>query len=537
MDNLEYLTVVCQGGLDTSENHLILDVNTPGAASELVNYEVGLYGGYKRLDGYALLDATYPDVDPVNGEGGILGIFTFKNVIIAARKQSASSTYKFYYYTAGVGWTAYAPGFSPVTTNANGTVYKIRAQRVVFGATSYMIFVDGVNPAAVFDGTTWYRLLSTNAGGSGSPGGNQIIDAPSYVTLFKNTVFLSGDVNYPGIVVNSAPEDILTWTTAAGGGQIVSGFTVNQIKPFRDTLYVFGQENVKKIILDGADFVIQDVAQNIGCIASDSVIEINGDILFLAQDGIRTISGTDKIGDVNLASISKQVQRLVNDIQNTYQLKYLNSVVIKKKSQFRYFVSNGLITDTGIGIIGGLRLNGDSTSMEYSELQGIRTSVTWVGYIDSNETVLHGDYDGKVYKQESGNSFNGSAVTSTFSTPFLTFGSPILRKQLRKLSIFTKYSGYFEITTSFSFDWLDSRQLAPNPVSGSITTEGVLYDSTSALYDDPTSVYPPDTEYPVIDLNIEGSCKSVRYTFTTSSTSYPHTIQGYIVSFTPQGER
>lgn len=537
MDNLEYLTVVCQGGLDTSENHLTLDVNSPGAASELVNYEVGLYGGYKRLDGFEPLDDTYDIVDTVNGEGGILGIFIFNNTVIAARKQSASSTYKFYYYTDGVGWTAYAPGFSPVTTNANGDVYKIRAQKVVFGATSYMVFVDGVNPATVYDGTTWYQLLSTNAGGSGSPGGNQIIDAPSYVTLFKNTVFLSGDVNYPGLVVNSAPEDIFTWTAAAGGGQIVSGFTVSQIKPFRDTLYVFGQENVRKIVLDGTDFVIQDVAQNIGCIASDSVIEINGDILFLAQDGIRTISGTDKIGDVNIASISKQVQRLVNELQESYDLRYLNSVVIKKKSQFRYFVSNGLIADEGVGIIGGLRLNGDSTSMEYSELRGIRTAVTWVGYLNNDETVLHGDYDGSVYKQESGNSFNGSSVVSIFSTPFLTFGSPILRKQLRKLQIFTKYAGFFEISTSLSFDWLDSRQLAPNPFSGSVTTEGVLYDSTSALYDDPTSVYPPDVEYPVIDLNIEGSCKSVRYTFNTSSTSYPHTIQGYITSFTPQGKR
>jgi len=424
-----------------------------------------------------------------------------------------------------------------VTTNANGTVYKIRAQKVVFGATSYMVFVDGVNPAMVFDGTTWYQLLSSNAGGSGSPGGNQIIDAPSYVTLFKNTVFLSGDVNYSGLVVNSAPEDIFTWTAAAGGGQIVSGFTVNQIKPFRDTLYVFGEENIKKIVLDNTDFVIQDVAQNIGCIASDSVIEINGDILFLAQDGIRTISGTDKIGDVNIASISKQVQRLVNEIQDTYDLRYLNSVVIKKKSQFRYFTSNGLITDTGVGIIGGLRLNGDSTSMEFSELRGIRTAVTCVGYLDGEETILHGDYDGTIYRQETGNTFDGEYVVSVFSTPFLTFGNPIQRKQLRKLQIFTKYSGYFYISTSLSFDWLDSRQLAPNPFDGTITTEGVLYDSSSALYDDASSIYPPEVEYPVIDINTEGSCKSVRYTFTTSSESYPHTIQGYIISFTPQGKR
>ncbi len=300
-DKLESYTVICQGGLDTTQNHLFLDAQAPGAASELVNYEVGLYGGYKRIDGYSYFDSDFSEVDSAGAEGPILGIFIFNNIVIAARKQQAGATYKFYYYTTGVGWTAYAPGFTLTSTSVTG----IRHLIITFGSQEYILFVDGVNFLTIFDGTTWYQCESTNAGGSGDPGGNQIIDAPAYVEMFRNTIFISGDSASPGVISYSAPEDVFTWTAAGGGGQLLAGCNVVQIKTFRDSLYVWGQQRIRKITLDGVDFVVQDIADNIGCIASDPVIEINGDILFLAQDGVRTISGTAKIGDVNLASISK----------------------------------------------------------------------------------------------------------------------------------------------------------------------------------------------------------------------------------------
>lgn len=561
-DNVTSTTVICQGGLDTTENHLLLDANQPGAASQIVNYECGLYGGYKRLDGYEYLDSDFkvvgeafgllyddPEVlydgtdvvygvdSPSEGEGPVLGIFIFKNQIIAARKLTGSLEYNYFLYQDGTGWTPYTLGFTLDSTNSNGDVKKIRSINFTFGSVDYIAFVDGVNPLTVYDGTTWFQCLSTNTGGSGSAGGDQLIDAPSYISMFNNTIFVAGDPTYTGIVANSAPEDVLTWTAAAGGGQILAGCPVVQIKPFRDFLYVWGKERIRYITLDGTDFVIKDVAANIGCIASDSVIELNGDILFLAQDGIRTISGTAKIGDVNLASISKQVQRLVNELQEGYDLFYLNSVVIKKKSQFRYFVSNGTILDTGVGIIGMLRGSGDSTSMEYFELSGIRTACTAVGYYNGQEVVLHGDYDGSVYVQESGNTFNGTPVISIFSTPYLTFGDILTRKRVDKIHVFTKYNGPFDLGMSFSLDWKNTKSLSPSTFAGGISTDSSLYDVISSIYDGSGVVYAEDIEYPVIDFDVLSSFKSLKLIFTTSSDSFPHTIQGFVFDFTPQHKR
>lgn len=538
-DNLEYVTILCEGGLDTTENHLFLDSAKPGSASNIVNYEVGLYGGYRRIDGYAPYDATYQMVDDTNAEGAILGLAIFDNngsdVVIAARKQKASATYKFYYLGGG-GWTAFAPGFTLNMSGSGGGVSKIRHAKVVFEGQDYIVFVDGVNYATVYDGTTWYQLKSINTGTSASPGGDQVLDAPKYVRVFKNHVFLSGDYAYPEIVCHSSAEDIFNWTAAAGGGQLASSSKVKQIYPFREVLYVFNKTSIRGISVSDTTFVINDVATNIGCIAPDSVIEINGDILFLAQDGIRTVSGTDKIGDINLATVSRPMQKYINQLISTYDMELLNSAVIKNKSQFRYYISTAAVDAVGVGIIGGLREAQGGTSWEFFKLSGIRTSVSEVGYIGNTETTLHGDYDGSIFKQETGSSFDGTAITSVYATPYLTFGNPLLRKTPVKMHFYMKPEGDLTASVSTQYDWESTEVVNVPAYNGSISTEVDVYDG-GAVYDDPGSIYATDSFQPIITINTEGSFKSMKATLTTSSVQAPHTIQGIIIEFMVGGKR
>jgi hypothetical protein len=63
------------------------------------------------------------------------------------------------------------------------------------------------------------------------------------------------------------------------------------------------------------------------------------------------------------------------------------------------------------GIIGGLRFANNSVGWEFGELLGIRSFVAYSDIINSIETTVHGDLDGYVFKQESGNSFNGVGCT------------------------------------------------------------------------------------------------------------------------------
>ena len=82
-----------------------------------------------------------------------------------------------------------------------------------------------------------------------------------------------------------------------------------------------------------ADYVLSEVTDNIGCIATDSIIELGGDVLFLASDGIRPIQGTARIGDIELGTVSKPIQPRIEDIG----FDNVTSVIVRGKSQYRLF--------------------------------------------------------------------------------------------------------------------------------------------------------------------------------------------------------
>jgi hypothetical protein len=535
-DKISSATIVCEGGLDSTQNHILLDTQFPGRATRLLNYETSLDGGYRRIDGFREYDADFRTVDSAGAEGAILGLAIFRDhsendYIYTARKQQGSNTYRFYRYDPISGWVAQVTGFTQTSVG----VTRIRHTTFIFGNKSYIIFVDGANFACVTDGTNWWQLKSTNAGGSGAPGGNQVIDSPAYVTLFKNHIFLSGDSTYRSVVAHSAPSDVFTWTSAAGSGQLVSGFRVMQIKPFRENLFVFGKSHISKISVDSTNFVINTVTTNIGCLSSDAVLEINGDIVFLAQDGLRPISGTNKIGDVMMEILSKQVQALVKDISGTYNHNRIVGGVLRNKSQIRIFATDGLQTGASAGIIGGLRNPDPQTGWEFGELSGFHPNVVENGYIGDREVFLHGDFAGNIMEQDAGTSFDGAAIVSIYATPFLTFGDSRVRKLLRNISTFYKAEGDFNINLQLEFDWgLDDILEPPNFIQSNTEAETAVYDVSDY---DSGAVYGGGTTSPVIRTSINGSFFSVKFTFTTNDTNNSHSINGFLVELTQQERR
>lgn len=536
VDNIVSSTVVSVGGYDSSQNHLNLDTNFPGMASDLLNYEVGLNGGYRKINGFQHFDDAHPVVTSVAdvGDGKILGVFIFNDggvdKIMAARGIDSTANYKFYTYDAAGGWDATG---SPIMT-ATG-VTKVRHLQVNFGNIDYMIFVDGVNTPRVYDGTTWYNLTAAGAGTLGSPGGDQLLEKPAVVALYKNHVFFGMDTDFPGVVCHLAPESVVDAKAASGAGQIVAGFNVNGLKTFRDNLYVFGRTNIKNIGSSGTDFVLNDVTSNIGCLATDSIIEVAGDLLFLAPDGVRPISGTDKIGDVQIASVSKQVQEYMTTLINAYDLSLVDGVVIRTKSQMRLFFHDPLNEqNTGVGLIGGIR-SADNSAWEFSRLSGFRVTSVVSDYYNDREIILHGDYDGNIFQQEMGNSWNGENITSIYSTPFLTFGDAKIRKEARTVSVYYRLEGSLEMNINLKFDWNNTDTVNPSGYTHSNVSETSEYGDGSTYGGGAT--YGSIILNPFIETSVEGSFHSIQFQFTTSDTNPAHSILGYVLEYTTQARR
>lgn len=562
-DQIQSLKLVCSGGLNSNENHLDLSDNNPGSATRLVNYEPSLFGGYRRIEGYGLYDTDYGEVT-VDGQstatGKVLGLAIFKNdvtnttQIIAVREDATGGNYSFYYYTAYIGWRKYTLDHNvtrPMTLNGR-TVTKLRHVVFNFGTGNKIVFVDGVNPAIVFDGDHWEELKSSHTGGytSGAGhttptgGGDQCLNAPSLVDVFKNTLFLAGDTAYGAAIAHSAPtntadeDGFYDFTAASGAGQIAAGFDVVQIKPFRDDLFVFGTNAIKKIGVNTSDeFSTDQVTSNVGCVARDSVLEIGGDLMFLAPDGFRPVAGTSRIGDVELETVSKPIQATLVDLIANSDMDQLNGVVIRSKSQIRYFIGDDSVdASDSIGIIGGLTNSSGSISWEFGELLGIRASVCTSGYVDTTEFILHGDYDGKVYRQENGISFNGSDIVSIYATPYLDFGETEQRKVMRKLNTFIRAEGPFEMFLSMTYDWGDGNISTPATYSQTSTGAPTKYGGRNINYNGANVLYGGSSK-PIMTSDIQGSCFAAQATFVSVGQTEPFSIQGMVFEFTPAGRR
>ena len=435
-----------------------------------------------------------------------------------------SQSYSIYKYSTS-GWIAVS------SNRSNINVLKLRESINSFTGTESVIICDGTSTPAKFDGSTFSEHTTSD---DASPAG------ASMTTDFRNHQFYAG---FPstGLGENkllfSEPNVDNRFRTASGAGSINVGFNITGIAKFRDSLYVFGKDKIKRLTGSStSDFALAEVTNNIGCIATDSIIEIGGDVLFLASDGIRPIQGTARIGDVELETISKPVQQLLQSLPSTHDLDNMSSVVIRNKSQFRYFFpkTTTAASDTA-GIIGGLRFADRRVGWEFGELLGIRAFVATSGLINDVEVVLHGDLNGEIYQQESGNTFDSGDVTAVYATPFLYFDSTEKRKIFQHVSLFTRPEGSSSLNLGIAYNWDDNN--TPDPTTYSLTTAGALsrYTTTNSTYD--ASFTFDGSSSPVLETNIEGSGKSISLIITSTGTQAPYSVSGFSITYQDAGYR
>ena len=400
-------------------------------------------------------------------------------------------------------------------------VSKVRFSEFNFG-TPKVVLTDGINPAATYDGSNYRQILH-----AGAP------TDPKFSAVHSKRVWLAGDPASDDVIYFSAAENEHNFDSEEGGGFLLVGFPVVAIKPFRNALYVFGTNNIKRVVgATGETFAVENVTTNLGCLASDSVVEIGGDLIFLSPDGIRPISGTNKIGDVNLETLSKNIQSTINGTLANEVLSTLSSVVIKKKSQFRYMFS----ASGSEGIIAALRQVGDGYGFEFGTLSGVECVCAASGYLGQEEIVIHGDSSGKVYAQESGNAFDTSKILSIYKTPFVYMQDPEVRKNYYSISTYMKAEGVISLAVGVTYDYDNTEVAKPADLSISnddpasffntgvnIANYGAENDTTGDIYDGNPS--------PVERTTFTGSGKSISFSYVTNDTNASHSIQGYTVTY------
>ena len=481
----------CEGGL-------VLDQSTfsmqPGMALELQNFEPDIRGGYRRINGYAKWNANIVPQDTSDTEKVLMCAY-FNDKVIAARGTKIHEAGK----TGS--WTQIDSG----RTSAG----KYTHFRYNLGGTDYIVWADGANNATKYDGTT---VTDLNATGAPSD--------PQYVVGFKDALFFAGMSSTPQAITFTAPFTDDDFSTANGAGTINVDSTITGLFPFRDQLYIFCEERIFKLVGNTiADFVLQPVTREIGCINGFTIQEVAGDLIFLAKDGLRTVAGTERIGDVELGTISRSIQRRFSDQTDVDEF---DSVVIPDKTQYRIFFSNASVTrGNTTGVIAVRKQN-----YEFADLRGIRPSCTDFIIDEGESIVLHGEYDGYVYRQEQGDDFDGNTITGKYRSPDLSMGDAGIRKNFQRVII--NYAPEAAVNADLFVRYDYESPNVPRPAAYPFDTSTVV-----AIYG--TSVYGTATyggqSNPLVRQPIEGSGFAVALRVNDRGASAPYSLKGFQLEF------
>ena len=566
---LQHTAFNLTGGLVLDKSTFVME---PGQALELTNFEPDIKGGYRRINGFRkYVNQQIPQTNNTS-EAALLSCI-FANRVVAARGEriySAGSTElslkiksttamtgsgtitvdsttgfansgtfqisdEIFTYTgistfAFTGVTRATSSTTAANHAVNDTVSenwtqrdtgrtnagKYNFERFNFDGNDKLILVDSVNAPVVFNSSMSATDVSESA-----------VAGSKFVAAYRNHMFYAGKSTTPQEVVFSEPLDEDDFDAADGAGSIKVDDTIVGLKAFRDSLFIFCENRIFKLTGSSlSDFAVQPVTRNIGCINGDTIQEFAGDLMFLGPDGLRTVAGTAKIGDVELGTISKNVQGLFD--KNIVDASLFESVTIPDKTQYRLFFTKATNGESRTrGVICVMK----ETGFEFSETLGIKPACTDSFVTSGDVIVIHGSFDGFIYRQEKGNTFDEKLILGRYKGPDISFGDTGLRKHMHRVIINYEPEAAISADLVLRYD-NDSGSARPAPYSLSTATVGSQYGSAVYSTSSSTSqfVYGGGT-VPLVRQPVEGSGFTVALRVDDNGVSSPYSIKGFQLEY------
>lgn len=428
-ENRRFDTVACLGGLDIESPPL---QTSAGAMILCQNYDVKAGGGYRRIGGYERFDgqeAPSEAADPVaaraaigridgapdiDGFGHVQGLHYFKGALYAVRITGDGYTSAMYKSSPSgwqlVGTVGDAFGtFRFITHNFYGNVDGER-----------MFWVDGVNRAKMFDGTTF-----TNLSPAGEP------SPPSHIAAHSNHLFLS----YPeGEYIHSGIGDPLDWDASTGGaGAYGAGDEIIGMKPVvGGALAIFMRNKISMLYgTSQADWQSQDLrTQQDQSGAVENSIQSLGDLFYLDDRGLTTLQQTQAFGNFLSATIDRPIKRYILSRRKDL----CGSCVSRDRNQYMLFFRHPEGTEAITLTMGSQGLDGYARALyPFKASSYYPLAICSTEDETGKERIFVGAADGYVYELEKGTSFDGAEIESYLKLSFSHLGSPNTNKFFRSL--------------------------------------------------------------------------------------------------------
>lgn len=521
-------SITCRGGLDQTATTQEL-LQKPGFALTLENFEASEEGGYRRISGFNKYNTTI-----VPGTGDILGVIGYQGVV-TCRGDGIFHSFD------GITWTQ-VNRITGTPVNNAALLALALAARTSAGKYTFDVFAglnvldddliirDPNNQMAILTITGSSIATATYDYNLITSGG---ISQAGIGTVFRNQHFATEDSDNPTNFFVSNTLDMDDFTTGTSGSFSI-GEPITGIKSFRDGVYIFSVNSIfKGTGFDSGSPDIQPITRKIGCISHHTIQEVGGDVVFLAEDGIRNLSGTAAIGDIDLSTLSNEITPSIRSILSQVDISTLSSTVIRSRSQYRLFAHvPGTLASDQKGLVGTYFADpgAGNNSLIWGDVKGIDVTAIGTGTVDQQEVHFHGDAAGFVYNHDVGKDFDGTTIISTYQTPFFNLGDSGLRKALHDVVIYLRVEGdsNFDMSVLYEYGDPDFPQPAIYPISQL---------SGAALYG--FAVYGVErygvVGFPFERILTEGSGKVISLKFVTNTPSASYSIQGFETNFIPAG--
>jgi hypothetical protein len=559
-----------EGGLVLNRSTFMMQ---PGEALQLENFEPDIQGGYRRISGHTkFINHIIPQTSSSSEK--VLMVSIFDNKVLAARGEkifssastelslgvlsttamtgsgtltvdttsgfSSSGTLQInseiFTYTGVTsktftGVTRATSSTTAATHSINEVVSeswterdsgrsnagKYNFERFNFDGNDKIIFVDGANAPVVFNTSLSATDVSESA-----------VSGSKFVAAYREHMFYAGKSSTPQEIVFSKPFDEDDFTASDGAGSIKVDDTIVGLKVFRDNLFIFCENRIFNLTGSSlSDFAIKPVTRNIGCINGDSIQEFAGDLIFLGPDGLRTVAATARIGDVELGTITRNVQSLFDE--NIRDASLFDSVVIPDKTQYRiFFTKDGQVDRLTKGVICVMK----GQSFEFSEIKGVKPSCTDTFIEAGNVLVLHGDFSGYIHRQEKGNTFDGTTIFGKYRGPDLGFGDAGIRKHMHRVIVNFKPESAIaaDLIVRYDNESPDSARPAVYPLAS--TALAAQYGTaTYAVSGAATNSVYGGSSQPLVRQSVEGSGFTVALRVNDNGVTAPYSLKGFQLEY------
>ena len=323
------------------------------------------------------------------------------------------------------------------------------------------------HPLIVWNGTGNFAAVTAASGSV--PNGNELLSA------FGR---LWGTDSTGQVLKYSQLLDATNWSvTGAGSFNLTSVWgtgndTIVALAAFNNLLVVFGNRNIvifqdgsgSPLGIDPNNMQVSDLIPGIGCIARDTVQNINGDdLVFLTSAGLQSLKRV-------IIERSNAIRNISLNVRDYLLATAGSDTPSKLRSTYNAF--NGfyvLLSPTSSVLLVF------DTRMPLQD--GTWRATLWDHFIPTalytlhDQTTFYGGLNGQIF-QYSGMQDNGVGYTGTFESGWLDLGPEVQarEKMLKRLSALFAASASGTVTYKWAYDFSPSFFTYQTPITGAFST-------------------------------------------------------------------